>query len=92
MPILSVEVHPSIRPDEMPSVVETDLKNHTIIEGIDLVLSEYRDLKIQIVSGGKLNPGYLIFSKKTELSSMGLLDMRLDKDILIKIVPILHGG
>lgn len=92
MPILSVEVHPSIRPDKMPSVVETDLKNHTIIEGIDLVLSEYKDLKFQILSGEKLNPGYLIFSEKTELSSMGLLDMILDKDILIKIVPILHGG
>lgn len=92
MPILSVEVHPSIRPDKMPSVVETDLKNHTIIEGIDLVLSEYKDLKFQILSGEKLNPGYLIFSEKTELSSMGLLNMILDKDILIKIVPILHGG
>lgn len=92
MPILSVEVHPSIRPDKMPSVVETDLKNHTIIEGIDLVLSEYKDLKFQILSGEKLNPGYLIFSEKTELSSIGLLDMILDKDILIKIVPILHGG
>ena len=92
MPILSVEVHPSIRPDKMPSVVEIDLTNHTIIEGIDLVLSEYKDLKFQILSGEKLNPGYLIFSEKTELSSMGLLDMILDKDILIKIVPILHGG
>lgn len=92
MPILSVEVHPSIRPDKMPSVVKTDIKNHTIIEGIDLVLSEYKKLKFQILSGGKLNPGYLIFSEKTELSSMGLLDMMLDKDILVKIVPILHGG
>ncbi|MGB1995732.1 MAG: hypothetical protein ACPHVH_03800 [Candidatus Kariarchaeum pelagius] len=92
MPILSVEVHPSIRPDKMPSVVETDLKNHTIIEGIDLVLSEYKDLKIQILSGRKLNPGYLIFSEKTELSSMGLLDIMLENDISVKIVPILHGG
>ena len=92
MPILSVEVHPSIRPDKMPSVVKIDIKNHTIIEGIDLVLSEYKKLKFQILSGGKLNPGYLIFSEKTELSSMGLLDMMLDKDILVKIVPILHGG
>ncbi len=55
-------------------------------------LYTYQVLKIQILSGGKLNPGYLIFNKKTELSSMGLLDMILDKDILIKIVPILHGG
>jgi len=76
----------------MPSVVKTDIINRTIIEGIDLVLSDYRELKFQILSGGKLNPGYLIFSEKTELSSMGLLDMILDKDILIKIVPILHGG
>ncbi len=92
MPILSVEIHPSIRPDKMPSVVKTDIINRTIIEGIDLVLSDYRELKFQILSGGKLNPGYLIFSEKTELSSMGLLDIILDNDILVKIVPILHGG
>ncbi len=76
----------------MPSVVKTDIINRTIIEGIDLVLSDYRELKFQILSGGKLNPGYLIFSEKTELSSMGLLDIILDNDILVKIVPILHGG
>ena len=64
MPILSVEIHPSIRPDKMPSVVKTDIINRTIIEGIDLVLSDYRELKFQILSGGKLNPGYLIFSEK----------------------------
>tara|TARA_B100000287_G_scaffold36968_1_gene33989 strand:- start:552 stop:830 length:279 start_codon:yes stop_codon:yes gene_type:complete len=92
VPILSVEIHPSIRPDKMPSVVKTDIINRTIIEGIDLVLSDYRELKFQILSGGKLNPGYLIFSEKTELSSMGLLDIILDNDILVKIVPILHGG
>jgi hypothetical protein len=44
------------------------------------------------LKNNKPKPGILYIAEGTELSSLGLLDNKLDEEIEIRIVPILHGG
>jgi len=55
-------------------------------------VADYPQLEALLLVDRDIKPGIMIFSGKTELTSMGLLDQELDDDISVRVVPILHGG
>ena len=92
MPILRIKVHPSINVEGTPSVIEGEFEEISILEAMTSLLDSYPDLSDLCLKGKKVKPGILYIADGTELASLGLLNSKLDEEIEIRIVPILHGG
>lgn len=89
---LQLKLHPSIREPSFPDILSGDFNQNTIIHCINQLVSDYPNIKDLILEDGRPKAGLLFIANKTELDSLGLLDEELDEDLLIRVVPILHGG
>ncbi len=92
MPTLRIKVHPSIHVEGTPSVIDGEFKEITILEAMNSLLDSYPDLMNLCLKDKKARPGILYIAEGAELASLGLLDNKLDEELEIRIVPILHGG
>ncbi|MHA2504604.1 MAG: hypothetical protein ACXAE3_17250 [Candidatus Kariarchaeaceae archaeon] len=91
MVLLTLQVHPSIRPKSIPGELQGQFGNVSILQAIRMLIENTELESLLLIKGG-LKPGLLAFAGKTELVSLGLLTSTIDQDIHVRIVPILHGG
>jgi hypothetical protein len=92
MPKLKIKLHQSLRLADLPFEFENDFDSGSIFECMKDLLITYPLIFDLCLSEKGRKPGILYISGKTELASLGLLDHELDEDLVIRIVPILHGG
>ena len=92
MPTLRIKVHPSIHVKGTPSLIEGDFADTTILGAMNSLLNSYPELSDLCLKDKKAKPGILYIAEGAELASLGLLNNKLDEEIEIRIVPILHGG
>ncbi|MCY3410481.1 MAG: MoaD/ThiS family protein [Candidatus Heimdallarchaeota archaeon] len=91
---LIVQLHPSIKFDNTPREFSGEFSSITLIDAIGQLLKDFSQLYEYCTSDGKRKPGFLYISDGAELSSLGMLDTIIgeEEEIVVKIVPILHGG
>ncbi len=88
---LVLKIHRSLRNPEDPEVIEH--QGEGILRALILqAVSNHVFIRDVLFEGERLKPGILYIYNGTELSSMGLLEEQIEEDMIIKIVPILHGG
>ncbi len=92
MPNLIIKIHKSISIPNLPIKFQGNYSGVTILEAINKLLDNYKDIKELCIVNGSPKPGILFIAKGAELKSLGLLNNKLDEDLEIRIVPVLHGG
>lgn len=95
MPHLKIKIHLSLRVPGEKFEYSGNFTNITIIEAIRELLKESTQISDICLKDGKRRPGLLYLSGKTELSSLGLLESSVDEinnEMIVRIIPILHGG
>ena len=89
---LTLKFHQSLRLKGIEHEFIESFDDVTILEAIRRILEPYPQMKPLCLQEGKKKPGILYLSGKTELASLGLLEHQLKEDLIIRIVPVLHGG
>ncbi len=94
---LTVEIHRSLRGEDDPKFYELVVSpddNRSLGELIHVALSSAPQLRETCLDGTKGKAGILYIAGNAELRSLGLLDSAFDaqEDLVVKIVPVLHGG
>ena len=91
---LSVEFHRALCLEHgLEELVEGEVNSGlTILDGIKKLLSGTGWFAVIFEETGNIRPGYLIISNGVELQSTGGLEKVIESDLLVKIIPIYHGG
>jgi len=78
---------------EQKKPIELDLvENSTILEALNLVSEKKPKLLSLLFRDGQLRSDILVIVDKTDVLSMGLLDLKLSNNQEITILPLAHGG
>jgi hypothetical protein len=75
-----------------PSEFSGDFEGTTIIDAIVALVTPYPKIAELCIENNGKKPGLLYISDKVELASLGLLNESFDEELLVRLVPILHGG
>ncbi len=91
---LSVEFHRALCLEHgLEELVEGEVNSGlTILDGIKKLLSGTGWFSVIFDESGNIRSGYLIISNGVELQSTGGLERVIESDLLVKIIPIYHGG
>lgn len=92
MTILAIKIHQSLWIEGEKNSFSGDFNGKTILEAMNALLEEAPKIKELCLKDNKRRPGILYIYDKTELASLGLFDELFTEDLLVRIVPILHGG
>ena len=91
--MLTISVHPSIRPEEMGSELEIECFDMSICEAIWAALEPYKDFKYRIFKENNLpRPDILFISSGIELRTTERIHDRCSGHEKIRLIPVTHGG
>jgi len=78
---------------EQKEPIKLDLdENSTILEALNLVSEKKPKLLSLLFRDGQLRSDILVIVDKTDVLSMGMLDLKLSNNQEITILPLAHGG
>ncbi len=77
----------------LDGLVEGEVEqDSTLLAGMEKLLRDTGWFSIIFDEHRNIRPGYLLVSEGVELQSTGGLEKTVASDLLVKIIPIYHGG
>ncbi|MCK4844328.1 MAG: hypothetical protein KAS95_01510 [Candidatus Heimdallarchaeota archaeon] len=88
---ITIRLHSSI--SSKLKILKKEFEEGTILlNALTLTLSPYKELSDLLILNDKIKPGFLLLANKIELKTTKKLYAPIVEDLIIRVIPISHGG
>jgi len=88
---ITIHLHSSVSSNL--KILKKEFEEGTILlNALILTLSPYKELSDLLIINSTIKPGFLLLANKIELRTTKKLYAPIIEDLIIRIIPISHGG